>query len=204
MTSMSLFLRSQTVPIRVADWKVLCRRYTKIFWKEFKIKQILNQTDTNLSNKHGNSKFLTWNTAEKSSIRLLFSDFRGILWNWVQFCCKFGSMEVKILAEFCTHNSMNALSVDRKSRQNRPATGHPLFCWDMCHMDIMFSWCITFCNVRHFVAIHVFATLLLRRLRLCSGTLCTPGDKKHEPSELNNYTFGDELTPLGTNSLNLP
>jgi hypothetical protein len=203
MTSMSLSLRSQTVPIRVADWKVLCRRYTKIFRKEFKIKQILNQTDTNLSNKHVNSKFLTWNTAEKSSIRLLFSDFRGILWNWVQFCCKFGSMEVKFLAEFCTHNSMNALSVDRKSRQNRPATGHPLFCrdaiWTSCFRDVshsvMFdiSWQSTFLR-RYFCDVYVYVQV----------RYVHPATKKHEPSELNNYTFGDELTPLGTNSLNLP
>ncbi len=31
-----------------------------------------------------------------------------------------------------------------------------------------------------------------------------PGDKKHEPSEVNYYTFGDELTPLGINSLSFP
>jgi hypothetical protein len=32
----------------------------------------------------------------------------------------------------------------------------------------------------------------------------TSGDKKHEPSELNYYTFGDELTHLGINSLSFP
>jgi hypothetical protein len=31
--------------------------------------------------------------------------------------------------------------------------------------------------------------------------ICTPGDIKHEPSKMNYYTFGDELTPLGVNSL---
>jgi hypothetical protein len=31
-----------------------------------------------------------------------------------------------------------------------------------------------------------------------------PGDKKHEPSKLNYYTFGDELTSLGVNSLSSP
>jgi hypothetical protein len=30
-----------------------------------------------------------------------------------------------------------------------------------------------------------------------------PGDKKHEPSKWNYYTFGGELTPLGINSLSL-
>ncbi len=29
----------------------------------------------------------------------------------------------------------------------------------------------------------------------------TTGDKKHDPSKLNYYTFGDELTPLDVNSL---
>jgi hypothetical protein len=32
----------------------------------------------------------------------------------------------------------------------------------------------------------------------------TPGDKKHKPSKLNYYTFDDELTPLGVNSLSSP
>jgi hypothetical protein len=33
---------------------------------------------------------------------------------------------------------------------------------------------------------------------------CTPGDKKHESSELNYYTFGDDLKHLGINSLSFP
>jgi hypothetical protein len=32
----------------------------------------------------------------------------------------------------------------------------------------------------------------------------TPGDKKHEPSKLNYYTFGDELTALGITSVSFP
>jgi hypothetical protein len=32
----------------------------------------------------------------------------------------------------------------------------------------------------------------------------TPSYKKHEPSKLNYYTFGDELTILGINSLSPP
>ncbi len=35
-------------------------------------------------------------------------------------------------------------------------------------------------------------------------TIYTPGDKKHEPSKLNYYTFGAELRPLGINSLSFP
>jgi hypothetical protein len=31
--------------------------------------------------------------------------------------------------------------------------------------------------------------------------IVTPGDKNHEPSKLNYYTFGAELMPLGVNSL---
>jgi hypothetical protein len=32
----------------------------------------------------------------------------------------------------------------------------------------------------------------------------TPDDKKHEPLKLNYYTFGNELMPLGVNSLSFP
>jgi hypothetical protein len=32
----------------------------------------------------------------------------------------------------------------------------------------------------------------------------TPDDKKHDPSKLIYYTFGNELIPLGVNSLSFP